>query len=96
MTYDLLFKAENISYMQLENELSKQPLLNEIINNGIINDDSYIEHIYKNEKHQLYSYTVNFNNNTYLFYEKVQIIEYDNGKTKHGNYISCEIYHLLN
>ena len=91
----LLFKKENVNIMELENELSKNELLDNIVDYGTINENSQLEYFNKDEMYNLYSYTVNYENNEYLFYEKVEILNDENGDVKHGNYKSIEIYQVV-
>ena len=91
----LLFKKENVNIIELESELSKNELLANIVDYGTINENSQIDYFYKEEMYNLYSYTVNYENNKYLFYEKVEILNDKNGNIKHGNYKSIEIYQVV-
>ena len=94
-SFNVLFKSYNIGYTDLVNKLSENPLLIDVIDNGEINDNSMVDFIYKDDNIQLYSYTVNFKDDKYLFYEKINIINCDNGKIKHGDYKSFEIFQLI-
>ena len=40
---ELLFKKENVEYVELENELAKNEMLMNIVDNGIINESSVID-----------------------------------------------------
>ena len=90
---NLLFKFENINFDDICNEFENNELIKNISNYGIINEDSIIDYFNKDENDQLYSYTVNYDNEQYLFYEHVETLEED-GKVKHGNYKSIEIFKL--
>ena len=90
----LLFEMKNIDIIQLENELSKNELLGQIVDNGVINENSVIDYLDIDSMIQLYSYTVNYEGKKYLFYEKVHVITDEKGKNKHGKYKSIEIYEV--
>ena len=72
----LLFEMKNIDIIQLENELSKNELLGQIVDNGVINENSAIDYLDIDSMIQLYSYTVNYEDKKYLFYEKVHTLHH--------------------
>ena len=53
----LLFEMKNIDIIQLENELSKNELLGQIVDNGVINENSVIDYLDNDSMIQLYSPT---------------------------------------
>lgn len=90
----LLFKGEKISYIELEKKLSKNELINNIVNDGVINDNSVIDFYNKENNTQLHSYTVNYGNKNYLFYETINVTQDEKGNKKYNDYKSVEIFKI--
>lgn len=92
---ELLFKKENVEYVELENELTKNEMLMNIVDNGIINESSVIDFYNKEDDLQLHSYTVDYDNEKFLFYENVHVIKDHKDRKKYGKYKSVEIFKVI-
>ena len=92
---ELLFKKENVEYVELENELTKNEMLMNIVDNGTINESSVIDFYYKEDNMQLHSYTVDYDNRKYLFYEKIDVTKDHKDRKKYGKYKSVEIFKVI-
>lgn len=90
MKMTLLFERFEIEYIELEKEIEKNQLLCNIVDYGVINETSVLDYHNKEEDYILHSYTVDYENETYLFYEKIY-----SSKEKKGKYKSIEIYKLI-
>lgn len=86
---NLLFKMENVIFSELIQELEKHEKLNDIIDYGKEDEKTALSFFNKEEQTQLYSYVVNYKNESFLFYEKLKV---ENGKEK--EYISIEIFKI--
>ena len=89
MKTTLLFERYEIEYIELEKEIEKNQLLCNIVDYGVINEASVLDYHNKEEDYILHSYTVDYEEETYLFYEKVY-----SPKEKKGKYKSIEIFKL--
>ena len=92
---ELLFKKENVEYIELENELTKNEMLMNIVDYGTINENSVIDFYYKEDELQLHSYTVNYDNEKFLFYEKIDVTKDHKERKKCGKYKSVEIFRII-
>ena len=92
---ELLFKKENVEYIELENELTKNEMLMNIVDYGTINENSVIDFYYKEDNMQLHSYTVDYDNEKFLFYEKIDVTKDDKERKKYGKYKSVEIFRII-
>ena len=92
---ELLFKKENVEYIELENELIKNEMIMNIVDYGTINENSVIDFYYKEDDMQLHSYTVDYDNGKYLFYEKIDVTKDHNDRKKYGKYKSVEIFRII-
>ena len=54
MKLSLLFKKENLKYIELEKELSKNELIMNVVDYGIINKNSIVDFYNKDENIQLH------------------------------------------
>lgn len=92
---ELLFKKENVEYVELENELIKNEMIMNIVDYGTINESSVIDFYYKEDDLQLHSYTVDYDNRKYLFYEKIDVTKDHKERKKYGKYKSLEIFRII-
>ena len=92
---ELLFKKENVEYVELENELTKNEMLMNIVDYGAINENSVIDFYNKEDELQLHSYTVDYDNGKYLFYENIHVTTDHNDRKKYGKYKSVEIFRII-
>ena len=92
---ELLFKKENVEYIELENELIKNEMIMNIVDYGTINENSVIDFYYKEDDMQLHSYTVDYDNEKFLFYEKIDVTKDHKKRKKCGKYKSVEIFRVI-
>ena len=92
---ELLFKKENVEYIELENELIKNGMIMNIVDYGTINENSVIDFYYKEDDMQLHSYTVDYDNEKFLFYEKIDVTKDHKERKKYGKYKSVEIFRVI-
>ena len=92
---ELLFKKENVEYIELENELIKNGMIMNIVDYGTINENSVIDFYYKEDDMQLHSYTVDYDNEKFLFYEKIDVTKDHKERKKCGKYKSVEIFRII-
>ena len=92
---ELLFKKENVEYIELENELIKNEMIMNIVDYGTINENSVIDFYYKEDDLQLHSYTVDYDNEKFLFYEKIDVTKDHKERKKYGKYKSVEIFRSI-
>ena len=92
---ELLFKKENVEYIELENELIKNEMIMNIVDYGTINENSVIDFYYKEDDMQLHSYTVDYDNEKFLFYEKIDVTKDHKERKKCGKYKSVEIFRII-
>ena len=92
---ELLFKKENVEYIELENELIKNEMIMNIVDYGTINENSVIDFYYKEDNMQLHSYTVDYDNEKFLFYEKIDVTKDHKERKKYGKYKSVEIFRVI-
>ena len=92
---ELLFKKENVGYIELENELTKNEMIMNIVDYGTINENSVIDFYYKEDNMQLHSYTVDYDNEKFLFYEKIDVTKDHKERKKYGKYKSVEIFRVI-
>ena len=92
---ELLFKKENVEYIELENELIKNEMIMNSVDYGTINENSVIDFYYKEDDMQLHSYTVDYDNEKFLFYEKIDVTKDHKERKKCGKYKSVEIFRVI-
>ena len=92
---ELLFKKENVEYIELENELTKNEMFMNLVDYGTINENSVIDFYYKEDNMQLHSYTVDYDNEKFLFYEKIDVTKDHKERKKCGKYKSVEIFRVI-
>ena len=92
---ELLFKKENVEYIELENELTKNEMIMNIVDYGTINENSVIDFYYKEDDMQLHSYTVDYDNEKFLFYENTDVTKDHKERKKYGKYKSVEIFRII-
>lgn len=92
---ELLFKKENVEYAELENELIKNEMIMNIVDYGTINENSVIDFYDKEDNIQLHSYTVDYDNEKYLFYENIHVIKDHKERKKYDKYKSVEIFRVI-
>lgn len=95
MKLSLLFKKENLKYIELEKELSKNELIMNVVDYGIINKNSIVDFYNKDENIQLHSYTVDYENRKFLFYEKINVLQNGKGAMIYDTYKSIEIFAVV-
>ena len=95
MKLSLLFKKENLKYIELEKELSKNELIMNVVDYGIINKNSIVDFYNKDENIQLHSYTVDYENKKLLFYEKINVLQNEKGAMIYDTYKSIEIFAVV-
>lgn len=95
MKLSLLFKKENLKYIELEKELSKNELIMNVVDYGIINKNSIVDFYNKDENIQLHSYTVDYENRKFLFYEKINVLQNEKGTMIYDTYKSIEIFAVV-
>lgn len=95
MKLSLLFKKENLKYIELEKELSKNELIMNVVDYGIINKNSIVDFYNKDENIQLHSYTVDYENKKFLFYEKINVLQNEKGAMIYDTYKSIEIFAVV-
>ena len=92
---ELLFKKENVEYIELENELTKNEMFMNLVDYGAIDENSVINFYNKEDGLQLHSYTVDYDNEKYLFYENFYVIKDHKERKKYGKYKSVEIFRVI-
>lgn len=95
MKLSLLFKKENLKYIELEKELSKNELIMNVVDYGIIDKNSIVDFYNKDENIQLHSYTVDYENKKFLFYEKINVLQNEKGAMIYDTYKSIEIFAVV-
>ena len=92
---ELLFKKENVEYVELENELTKNEMFMNLVDYGAIDENSVINFYYKEDDMQLHSYTVDYDNEKFLFYKKIDVTKDHKERKKYGKYKSVEIFRII-
>ena len=66
-----------------------------LVDYGAIDENSVINFYNKEDNLQLHSYTVDYDNEKYLFYENIHVVKDHKERKKYGKYKSVEIFRII-
>lgn len=68
-----LLTMTNVTYLELNNAIAKNELLNKVVDFGVIDEECSREHFDEKEQTQTYVYVANYEGYSYYFAEVIKI-----------------------